>query len=138
MYTMIDRINNIKETQRTIDKLLELNEMKIKEKGEIETGGTVLNTIYEKDEYQIGIGYHCKAGSYIPMHCHKGVIEYLIVGKGKILVQFENSAVRVLDRGECASIKPNRLHSVKALEDETEVIFVCIPPERGYSKCQKV
>jgi len=138
MMNMIEKINDIKETQRTIDKLLELSEMKIADKGEIKTDGTILDVIYEKDEYQIGIGYHLGSGSYVPMHCHQGIIEYLIVGKGKVIVQFENNAVRVLSKGECASVKPGELHSVRALEDDTEVVFICIPPEKGYSKCQKV
>jgi len=130
---MIEKINGIKETQRTIDKLLELSEMKVVDKGEIKTNGTILDVIYEKDEYQIGIGYHLGAGSYVPVHCHQG-IEYLIVGKGKVIIQFGDNAIRVLDKGECASIKAGELHSVRALEDEAEVIFICIPPEKGYTK----
>ena len=135
MNSVIEKINSIRETQRTIDRLLELNEMKVAG-GKLKTDGTVLEVVYEKAEYQVGVGYHLEAGSYVPVHCHQGVTEYLVVGKGKAIVQFGNNAIRVLSRGECASLKPGELHSVRAMEGGTEVLFICIPPEKGYSKCR--
>jgi len=74
-----------------------------------------------------------KGNKHYPAHCHEKSVEYLIVTKGKLFIRFQEGFSRVVLRGECVAIPIGCSHSGYALEDGTELIAICVPPEPAYN-----
>lgn len=88
-------------------------------------------TVYQNSDVTVTLGTWKRKGAIWPEHCHKKITEYLIVTKGSALVSF-GEATRIMMRGECASIPSEVKHSVVALEDNVQILGICIPPEIAY------
>ena len=87
---------------------------------------------FEDASFPFGIWvdeYDKMDGDVLPCHWHAAV-EFAYVVSGKIEMRIEESAV-MLNRGECAFINSNTLHSGKRLEsgEETRVFAICFLPD---------
>ena len=89
------------------------------------------HTIYNNGNSSITTGMWKKAGDLWPEHSHKESIEYLIVESGKFMVRI-GDIPRVVYKGECVSMQIGVRHSVTALEDNSSMLGICVPPERAY------
>jgi len=68
-----------------------------------------------------------------PEHQHHDSVEYLIILSGSFLVKF-NDTSRIMTKGECLSLPVNIVHTCISLEDMSEMIGICIPPEKAYQR----
>ena len=119
----------------TINDLLEQGEIKIDNKLLKFNDDIELNNIYSNGS-SVAIVKFPKKNKIYPVHCHDSVIEYLICTKGSFGVVFGNG-YRVLKYKECASIPESTLHTVSALEDNSEMLAICIPFEEVYKRSMK-
>jgi len=120
-------VNRLKKRQITIDKLLDSEEIHLKGKNGNLTWK--LDVMYQRKDCSLGFA-SCKQSGGIgtfPMHVHKDSAEYLICVRGSVLFSMEDGIQRILNEGDCASIPPNREHSTKALDDDTKLVYVCVP-----------
>ena len=112
---------DIKNTDLMRDNYLSLNNIEIR-------------SIYQDDTLNIVVGLYKFDKTTFHEHVHENSVEYLIVTKGEFLVKFGNNTSRELKRGDLAVIKQNEKHTVIALEDNSEMFAICIPPEKAYRK----
>lgn len=115
---------------KTVASLIKAGELRVH--GDIITAdnGVALRTIYGENS-TITICRFKSFGGRVSDHIHKNVSEYLICVKGQFNVQFKGG-YRILLPAQCVSIPPNWLHSVTALEEESELIAVCVPEEISF------
>lgn len=88
-------------------------------------------TVFQNEDVTVTIAQHYPKGSTWPIHKHDDSLEYLIVFRGSFLYQIDGIP-RVMKKGDCASIARGVSHSCVALEDESCVMGICIPPEKAY------
>ena len=93
--------------------------------------GSNLKTIYSNGS-TVTIASYPKLGMCTPSHCHTCITEYLICTKGSVSVSF-NGGYRIMKAKECASIPEGAMHITTALEDDSELIAVCVPAEPSYT-----
>ena len=130
---MIDsRIEGLQHRFRTIDNLIKAGE--IRAHGDVLTadGGVLLKTIYGESS-TVTIGKFSFTGGRVADHQHTGVAQYIICVKGSFNIQTSKWS-RVITSSECASIPKSVVHSVTALEDDSELIGICVPEDSGYVK----
>lgn len=95
-----------------------------------------VTTIFQTENITVTLGiYHIKDVEY-PEHCHKESVEYLIVMKGSFLIKFGRGS-RIVAKGECVSLNIGCLHTCTALENESEILAICVPPEKAYLQCEE-
>ena len=73
-----------------------------------------------------------KGNQHYPAHTHEDSVEYLIVTHGKLFIKFQEGSSRIVFKGACCNIPRGHYHSGFALEDGTELVAICIPPEHAY------
>lgn len=98
----------------------------------VQSKDAILTTIFDSDACLVGHAVYKDVGDSTPSHRHEGVTQYLLQYKGRVLVEFENGAYRIVGIGECVRLEPNELHKVTGLTDYAEQMFICIPAEKGY------
>jgi mannose-6-phosphate isomerase-like protein (cupin superfamily) len=89
------------------------------------------STVFQTEDTTVTLAIWKKAQAVYPVHCHKDSVEYLMVIKGSFLLKF-GGAVRIMSKGECASIPAGVDHTVTSLEGDSQMLAVCIPPEIAY------
>ena len=141
MSEVLDKLNVIKEKQKTIDALLEAGDMK-KRNGD--NDGWTLNPIYHGEYCDIGfVHISSVSAGRCPDHIHENSIEYLIVVRGSILFNVGGRDLRVIKEGEIGVVPANQVHHSKPLTDDTKLVYVCVPKDTGMDKlreafrCQK-
>lgn len=137
--TIVDKLNGIKDNQKTIDDLLKEGAKLTK----INSSSWYLEPLYNDELCNIGFGNFAgdlnqneKNNVSVP-HYHKDNKEYLICVSGSVLLNIEGNFVRKLKVGDCALINPGEVHYSKPLEEHTKLIFICIPADIGYLKAFK-
>jgi quercetin dioxygenase-like cupin family protein len=90
-----------------------------------------LTTILQTSEMTVSLACFARKGDKYGFHSHVDSLEYLIVSKGTFLIVVAGTP-RVMVKGECCSMPKGMLHSGEALEDDTQVLAVCVPPEPAY------
>jgi mannose-6-phosphate isomerase-like protein (cupin superfamily) len=88
-------------------------------------------TIFEDDLCNLQHSVYKSTLVTYPYHSHKDSTQYLICVKGSFIVMLDGTP-RVLGRGECVSIPIGMSHSVRALEDNSSMIAINVPPEKAY------
>ena len=97
------------------------------------------NCLFENPDVNVTLGVWKKDKVTWPNHSHANIEEYLIVTRGRFILHLDE-AVRIMERGECARIPVGVVHSVISLEDDSQMLGICIPPESAYGpegECQK-
>jgi quercetin dioxygenase-like cupin family protein len=89
------------------------------------------HTILQSGDVSVTQGIWAKAGDIWPEHLHKSSVEYLIVARGRFLIKL-GDVPRTMGMGECASVPMGLKHSVIAIEDNSQMIGICVPPEYAY------
>ena len=89
------------------------------------------HTVYQSEDVSVTKGIWHKEGDVWPEHCHKDSVEYVIVTHGTFLLKIEGMP-RIMRKGECASIGLGVRHSVTAIDGESRMLGICIPPEKCY------
>ena len=79
------------------------------------------------------VGTFPEANASFPPHRHVGCLEYFIVIKGKMVLDFGNGVRRVMKPKSCAAVDEGATHSLKCLEAGTEYIVVSIPMDHHIS-----
>jgi mannose-6-phosphate isomerase-like protein (cupin superfamily) len=123
-------LTKLKSRQLTIDKLLERGSLVLKEKKGV-GNKWVIHPIYQEEDCSLGFVdiEDVGAGPCEP-HVHINSKEFLIVIHGSILLNIDGRDVRIVKEGECASIPANSTHYSRPLEDNTRLIYACVPTDR--------
>jgi mannose-6-phosphate isomerase-like protein (cupin superfamily) len=128
-------LENVKAMQLTIDKLLECGSMALKNpflKDTEVANKWVLEPLYQQKDCSIGFVHIANVElGQCETHVHKHSIEYLIVVKGRILLNIDGRDVRVVREGECCAVEAGVLHHSKPLTDDTKLVYVCIPEDKN-------
>ena len=124
---MTDKVTTIKNQQVTIDKLLDEGSLALHNGI---TNKWSLEPLYQEKDCSIGFVRvpNVELGPCTE-HIHPNAQEYLIVVRGSILLNINGVDVRVAKAGDCASIPENCLHKSRPLENNTKLIYVCIPAD---------
>ena len=124
-------LNRILSQQLTIDKLLERGTLVLREKRGV-NNKWVLHPIYQEEDCSVGFVNvdEVSVGPCEP-HIHRNSKEFLIVVHGSILLNIDGRDVRIVKEGECASIPANSTHYSRPLEDNTRLLYACIPTDRN-------
>ena len=133
------KVNEIRDVYKNIDQLLDTGDLRIqKNNGEdfIDQTNTPLGIrpILENESCYICYCTFPVAGGTVPYHKHEGCIEYFIVTKGALMIDFGKGVTRIVTARACAAVDEGQRHSVKGLEPDTEYIVVSIPKDVGLSK----
>lgn len=132
----LDALNNIiartNGKLHTIVELLNRGEMKLTETSLLASDDIEIKTVFE-NKATVSVAEFKHAGCTMTMHEHQNVEEYLICASGKVNVRY-NDADHFINYKECVLVPSSTLHTVTALEDNTELIAVCIPAEEGYKR----
>jgi mannose-6-phosphate isomerase-like protein (cupin superfamily) len=89
--------------------------------------------VYADDKCSFGFASCSAEGGVFPEHIHDGVHEYLICITGSFMETFGpngKDGIRIVKEKECVSVPPNILHSSKPLENNTRLVYICIPRDR--------
>lgn len=136
MKEQFDALNNIiartNGKLNTIVELLNRGEMKLTETSLIVSDDIEIKTVFENKATVSVAEFKC-AGCTMHPHEHTNVAEYLICANGKVNVHY-NDTDHIVNYKECVLVPNDTLHTVTALEDNTELIAVCIPAEIGYKR----
>ena len=126
----LERINGIKNVQKTIDDLLTVGQLTIK--GESPKNNWVMEPLHQGKSCSIGLVYieDVEAGP-CEEHVHIEAREYLIVIEGSIMLNISGRDVRILRKGDCGSVSPGELHYSRPLEPGTKIAYVCVPADAG-------
>lgn len=124
-------IDDIKETQHTIDLLLKLGSLSSQKE---EKKKWVLEPLLHTDECSIGI-VHINSKSLGPCdpHIHYEAKEYLICITGAFILNVDGNFVRTVTEGECAVVRAGQMHYSKPILDNTKIAYICIPADKGMS-----
>ena len=96
-----------------------------------------VTTVFQTDNVTVTLGIYHKKNIEYPEHCHKDSVEYLIPMKGSFLVKFDNKNTATISKGENVLMQIGCLHTCTALEDESELLAICIPPEVAYMQSEE-
>jgi hypothetical protein len=131
MKTLKESSNLYKKISEKAKLLTQLNVLRMGE-GVIELDKNIIfETIYSSGA-TITIAKYPKMGARVPNHNHEGIVEYLICNKGSFSINFANN-FRVLKIRDCVSIPEGMVHTTTALQDNSELIAVCVPVEPLYA-----
>ena len=132
----LDALNNIiartNGELHTIVELLNRGEMKLTANSLIVSDDIEIKTVFE-NKATVSVANFKYANCSMTMHEHHNVEEYLICANGKANIYY-NDTDHFINYKECILVPSNTLHIVTALEDNTELIAVCIPAEEGYKR----
>ena len=130
----LDGLNKIKSRQLTIDKLLERGSLVLKNSAGV-SNAWVLEPLYQGKDCSVGF-VEIKESNIGPCepHAHNDSKEYLIVVKGSILLNVEGRDVRIVREGECSAIPASTSHYSRPLENDTKLVYVCVPTDEDMFK----
>jgi len=128
----LELLDRVEKRARTIQSIIDAGE--IKAHGNTSTMKETkikFKTVYETDHVTVTPAFwECKGQRFIS-HTHANSKEYLICVRGRFLISIEGGQ-RVIGVGECVSIPKGTMHDGVSLEDNSEIVAVCIPAEEGY------
>ena len=132
-------LNGLKDRQGTIGDLIKLGQVLVKVNGrrrlEMENNISV-NTVFESAEASVTLASCPDEGSNYPLHCHSGIVEYLICLNGSFGITLPHNGYRILKETECAKIPANVMHSTISLESNSNLLGICLPAEPAYTSCK--
>ena len=128
-------LEKIQDTQHTIDLLLKLGEFASTSGIE---GKWRLEPLYSNEKCSVGMVHIDKKtlGPCKP-HIHSDVTEFLICTSGMFILNINGNDVRTLSEGDCAVVKPGEMHYSKPLCDNTQMVYVCVPSDKGMKQLEK-
>jgi quercetin dioxygenase-like cupin family protein len=133
MDEVLAKINGIKDTQKTVDGLIELWGKGLKP--HLPFTNWDVNILNAKQNCSIGVvNINTVDTGPCESHMHKDSKEFIIVVAGKLLLNIEGTYIRTLTIGDCATINFGQIHYVSALVDNTSFIYICIPEDKGLTK----
>jgi quercetin dioxygenase-like cupin family protein len=128
-------IDNVTGKLVKIDKMLidhdNLQKIVPKYAGFIYDDSVEVVTIFQNDNVTITYGVWRKKDTSYPFHCHNESNEYLIVINGSFNVDLEGEN-HILTKGQELFVPMNKMHGCTALEINSEMFGICIPPEKAY------
>lgn len=133
-----DTITKIKDNQATIDTLLSIGSIFIKDKSTLKDiegkyeKRWMVEVLYNLGDCTIGFASCSETEGVFPEHIHRNVQEYLICVRGSLIETFGSGGIdgmRIVKTGECISIPANTSHSSKPLEADTKIVYVCVPSD---------
>lgn len=130
----IDKIND--RLARIGNILLEPNDIKKvvpKYAGFVYDDSIEICTLYQSEDATVTHGVWHKKGFEYPNHCHECSVEHLIPLKGSFSVAYCGTRTTIR-KGDYLIIPVGEPHICVSLEDESEMLAICIPPEPAYSR----
>jgi quercetin dioxygenase-like cupin family protein len=130
-----DKLIELSDKQQTISDLIDLGEILIKENGsrKLHIQNTIeIQTVFKAKIVSITSAYFKENGAQYPVHYHKGIIEYLLCLKGSFGITLPHNGYRILKERECAKIPADIMHAAISLEDNSELLGICLPAEPAY------
>jgi len=125
-----DKLDLINEKNLDIAKVMKAYEVK-RGIGTFELNGEVIIENLFEGTASISVAKTSKIGGRYPDHKHVNSIQYLICTVGSFAVSFASN-YRIIKSRDCVSIPENTIHAVTALEDDSELISICVPEEPAY------
>ena len=124
------QIESIQKVQKSIDDLLEMGCFGLK--GIQSTNQWLLEPLHQGDSCSVGF-VHIATRDAGPCHehIHANAKEYLIVVTGSVVLNINGQDVRLLKEGDCGVVQPGELHFSRPMEDDTKLIYACIPADSG-------
>lgn len=127
---MSEQATAIQNMQKTIDLLLGAGAMEFGNPNDGISNKWILEPLYEKEDCAIGF-VHISRVSLGPCgeHIHPESKEFLIVVQGSVMFNLNGSDVRILRVGDIATVEKGQLHFSRPLEDNTKLVYVCVPTD---------
>lgn len=124
------KIQSIQKVQQSIDHLLEIGSLGLK--GIQSTNQWMLEPLHQGKSCSVGF-VHIATRDAGPCqeHIHAEAKEYLIVVIGSVMLNINGQDVRLLKAGDCGVVQPGELHYSRPMEDDTKLIYACIPADEG-------
>jgi quercetin dioxygenase-like cupin family protein len=98
----------------------------------------LLQPLYENDKCSVGlVSVAKKELGPCEEHIHPDSVEYLIITKGRLLINMMNQNLKILGEGECVSIPARTPHYSVPMEDDTQMIYVTVPKDPYIPKVVK-
>ena len=135
--TLKESFLGLKNSQKTIDNLLEISSIKLRDLNKPSTSWQ-LEPLHQDLLCNIGLVYIDKE-KFGPCenHVHVDSKEYLIVVSGSIMLNIEGKDVRILKTGDCGAVPAGQAHFSRPLEDGTKLAYVCVPADAGMTELAK-
>ena len=134
-----ETLKSLNDRQQTVSDLINLGQVLVKVNGKrrLELKNNInTSTVFESEKCSVTIAYCPDDGSEYPIHCHDGIIEYLICLKGSFGITLPHNGYRILKEQECAKIPADVMHSSISLEQNSELMGICLPKEPAYTSCK--
>ena len=131
-------VQEIKSIQRNIDQLLDeglltINRTSSFQFSDADKKPVGLKMLLAKKECHVLLGSFSEVGAQFPPHLHNKCGEYFIVVKGSMVIDLGNGVKRIMKERSCACVDENTMHSVHALEPDTEYVVISIPLDEHIS-----
>lgn len=132
MKDVMQKIGQIQDIQRTVDKLILTGEIIVKGNNIKGKSGDFERKHLYNNGCSIGLTTMKGKGGVFPEHSHKAT-QYIICFEGSCSVSIDGST-RFLEKGGCCAIPEGSIHRIINLEENTKIVDVCVPKEPFYSK----
>jgi quercetin dioxygenase-like cupin family protein len=90
-----------------------------------------LTTVFQTEDTTVSLAVFTHKGVHFGFHKHNLNVEYVIVTRGSFMINIAGTC-RLMKRGECAAFPKGVVHSGESMEDDTQVLAICVPPEPAY------
>lgn len=126
-------LESIKNLQKTIDGLLRNGTGGFvwgTEADKARCNSWILEELHDAEDCSVGFVHISKVG-FGPCgeHIHPDSKEYLIVVHGSIVFNVDGKDIRVVKAGECCVVEKGQSHYSRPLEDDTKLVYVCVPQD---------
>jgi quercetin dioxygenase-like cupin family protein len=139
MFNFKKEVEGIQNQQRTIDKMLLCGTLALKDKtSTVKVANRwILEPLHNGEDCNVGFVEisEVKLGE-CEEHIHPKAKEYLIVVEGSLSLSIDGKFVKILQKGDCATIPPSIKHHCTPLENNTKLIYICIPGDLGMKTLQ--
>ena len=126
----LEKLKGIQKMQKTIDALLHSGKFSIGNRAL--KNNWVLEPFHQGRSCSVGfVHINDKKAGPCEEHIHDMAKEYLIVVSGSVMLNINGSDVRILEVGDCGVVGPGDLHYSRPLEDNTKLVYVCVPADPG-------
>ena len=128
-------LDHVSERLESLDKMLtkhdDMTKIVPKFAGFVYDQNVELATIFQNENVTVSYGIWRKLDAVYPIHSHKESDEYLIVISGSFEIVI-NGKKTILMRGQGTFVPMGQEHLVTALEANSEMFGICMPPEKAY------
>lgn len=124
-------VDRLDKARCAIQQLIDMTAKRVSLKPLFQGEGFIFWSVYEGPHCNVVIGRFERGAVALP-HFHPESAQHIIVSFGVIEINIDGRVERLFC-GDSTVIKPNVMHSFVALSALTQVISVCVPPEKAFT-----